>query len=557
MVQPSTKMARVSSSGRSAWSSRPTLHSTVARRVCCRWGRSTAPVPSASSDLASRPSRASGSSSRVRAAASSIANGTPSRRWQISTTAQALSSVRAKSPRTARARSTNSATAGEACSSGTDMVVGSAGSGSGGTGYTCSARSPSTVRLVARMATPPQRASSSSRSPAASSTCSRLSRTSSQAPSPSCSTRASGGASVPARSTPTARAMPASTSAGWVTPASGTNTAPAAKSVANRPPAANARRVLPIPPGPVRVTSRTSGQATRPATSSMAPSRPTSEVVARGSRRRPRPPGVPDGAGGDPGSAASVPAAAKRSLSSAARSSPTSRPSSLGVRKYREASEASWLMRSSSSARRGSRSGAGVLTYSSRGSAPRPGQLELLLQPRDLHARAGPPVALPVQPHEDITLGQVGPVEVLWGVRPRPSSNSTGVSRSAEMARETARRSAASSPCSPTMELTNTRRRRSGVRITTSARILRLLSSPVAPGQSGTSRLALAILSRSSSGRASVVAVLDQVTTALSPPRQWSRSRATGGVRSPGSRASRHVQSPRRPQATACGGVAS
>ena len=48
-----------------------------------------------------------------------------------------------------------------------------------------------------------------------------------------------------------------------------------------------------------------------------------------------------------------------------------------------------------------------------------------------------------------------------------PSSNITGVSRSAEMARETARRSSASSP---SVELTNTRSRRSGVRMTTSSR---------------------------------------------------------------------------------------
>ena len=46
-----------------------------------------------------------------------------------------------------------------------------------------------------------------------------------------------------------------------------------------------------------------------------------------------------------------------------------------------------------------------------------------------------------------------------------PTSNITGVSRNAEMARETARRSSASSP---SVELTNTRRRRSGVRMTSS-----------------------------------------------------------------------------------------
>jgi hypothetical protein len=44
-----------------------------------------------------------------------------------------------------------------------------------------------------------------------------------------------------------------------------------------------------------------------------------------------------------------------------------------------------------------------------------------------------------------------------------PSSNITGLSRSAETACETARRSPASSP---SVELTNTRKRRSGVRMT-------------------------------------------------------------------------------------------
>ena len=47
-----------------------------------------------------------------------------------------------------------------------------------------------------------------------------------------------------------------------------------------------------------------------------------------------------------------------------------------------------------------------------------------------------------------------------------PSSNITGVNRNTEMARDTARRSSANSP---SVELTNTRKRRSGVRITSSA----------------------------------------------------------------------------------------
>ena len=74
------------------------------------------------------------------------------------------------------------------------------------------------------------------------------------------------------------------------------------------------------------------------------------------------------------------------------------------------------------------------------------------------------PVPLPVQPDEHIALRQVRPVHLgAAGTAGPPASNITGVSRSAEIARETARRSSASSP---SVELTNTRRRRSGVRMT-------------------------------------------------------------------------------------------
>ena len=98
----------------------------------------------------------------------------------------------------------------------------------------------------------------------------------------------------------------------------------------------------------------------RPATSSMACSRPTSEVVATGSRRGPRDLVTAAGA-----RATGPLPAANRSLNSAARSSRTSRPSSAAVvnRRY----EASSRTLVNSSASRASRSGAGVLTYSSRG----------------------------------------------------------------------------------------------------------------------------------------------------------------------------------------------
>ncbi len=120
----------------------------------------------------------------------------------------------------------------------------------------------------------------------------------------------------------------------------------------------------------------------------MACSRPTSEVVPTGSRR-------------EPGAAAWLTPrerAANRSLSSVARSSRTSRPSSAGVRKLRY--EASVRMRASSSARRGSRSRRGRLDIQQ----PRQRlgrQLELVLQPRDLHRPYSPPnLSLPIHPRD-------------------------------------------------------------------------------------------------------------------------------------------------------------
>jgi hypothetical protein len=283
-VQPSVKTAAVSSSDRSPSSSRPTLHSTVARRVRCRSGRSTAPVPRASSEAASRASSAAGSNSRVRAAASSIASGRPSSRRQISATAAALFPVSVKPGRTAWARSTNSATADEAASSPNGTVAGPAGAlsgtGSGGTGYSRSAASPSTVRLVARIVTPRQRASSSASSPAALTTCSRLSRISSHRSPPNHSASACSGDPAPPRLAPTARATASSTRPGSVTAASGTNTTPAANRSPSRSPTATASRVLPIPPGPVSVTSR--AWPTAAAVCSRSLSRPMNEVTGNG-----------------------------------------------------------------------------------------------------------------------------------------------------------------------------------------------------------------------------------------------------------------------------------
>ena len=93
-LQPPAKTARRANSACSCAVSRPRLQSTVARRVRCRSGRSTGPVPRTSSRSASRSSSAVGGRTRNRAVASSMASGTPSRRRQISSTAVRVLVVR-------------------------------------------------------------------------------------------------------------------------------------------------------------------------------------------------------------------------------------------------------------------------------------------------------------------------------------------------------------------------------------------------------------------------------------------------------------------------------
>jgi hypothetical protein len=83
---------------------------------------------------------------------------------------------------------------------------------------------------------------------------------------------------------------------------------------------------LPTPPGPVSVTSRTSGLVTSAATSPMASSRPTSDVEPTGSERGPRT---------LPGAARAAELTVNRSLSNTARSLRTSRPSSADPLKVR------------------------------------------------------------------------------------------------------------------------------------------------------------------------------------------------------------------------------
>ena len=86
---------------------------------------------------------------------------------------------------------------------------------------------------------------------------------------------------------------------------------------------------MPMPPGPVRVTNRTSGDSSNADSSAMSSSRPINEVDGVGSERRGDRVSVTTGAA--EGAAVEGAAVANRSLRSSARSSRTSRPSSRVV----------------------------------------------------------------------------------------------------------------------------------------------------------------------------------------------------------------------------------
>jgi hypothetical protein len=128
-----------------------------------------------------RASKAIGEKSLIRAAANSIANGKPSKQWQISPTAGADSLVKVKSSFAALARSMKSRTAAQRESSAVDSVSDcnchSSGSARGGNGNSCSPRTRRSSRLVTRILRLGAAASRSATKGAAPRICSKLSST--------------------------------------------------------------------------------------------------------------------------------------------------------------------------------------------------------------------------------------------------------------------------------------------------------------------------------------------------------------------------------------------
>jgi hypothetical protein len=205
----------------------------------------------------------------------------PSSLRQTSATAPAFSSVSANSRAVSAARWQNRRTASECARSAAECGA-SLGSESDGTRQAASPGMRSRSRLVAsRQTFGHERSSASASAAQASIRCSQLSSTSSRRASRIWPTSAATGSSPARNWTPRARAVSPTTSAGSRIGASSTSRAPSAKCGSRRAASSRASRVLPLPPGPVRVSSR--APASRRSRSASSRSRPTKPVSWRGS----------------------------------------------------------------------------------------------------------------------------------------------------------------------------------------------------------------------------------------------------------------------------------
>ena len=175
----------------------------------------------------------------------------PGRR-QIAATSAALPGVTVKPGLTMAACCANSCAAAQAA---TSPAPASRGTSSGGTGCSCSPCRCSGRRDVASTTRPGAADSSAATTPAAPGSCSRLSRTSRACRSLRCPVTISAAGRVPLTSRQSARAFHITSASR--TAASGTKYTPCRKAAPSDDAAASASRVLPTPPVPVSVTSRT------------------------------------------------------------------------------------------------------------------------------------------------------------------------------------------------------------------------------------------------------------------------------------------------------------
>ena len=227
----------------------------VPRRVCCRDGRPASPAarPRLSP---SRASSAPAASSLTLEAASSIASGSPSSRPQMAAMSAALPAVKAKPGRTMAACWTNSRAAPHAA---TSAMHASRGTSSGGTGSSCSPCRCSGRRDVASTTRPGAAASSPAATPAAPVQLLQVIQHQQRPAIPQIPGHRVGGGPVTGRHPGRRRSAFHITSASR-TAASATKNTPCGKASSSDAAAASASRVLPTPPVPVSVTSRTPGR---------------------------------------------------------------------------------------------------------------------------------------------------------------------------------------------------------------------------------------------------------------------------------------------------------
>jgi hypothetical protein len=263
------------SGGRRSW-----LQAMAPRRVRWRAGRSREPPARSGRARSSRSRMSVGESRRSREAASSMANGKPSSWRQISMIAVAFPSLRAKFGSMAVARSTNRASAANLDSSSGERASAAWGTSRGGTGNSCSPWIRSGPRLVTRARTLGAPAMSVPTDGLASSTCSKLSSTSSVVRCRSSTWRASITGCGPRSPVPTVEAITLGTRCGSVMDASSTKNTPSGKRSMTSEAVRRASRVLPDPPGPVRVT--TLADSSKAWTCSSSCSRPTNDVSSVG-----------------------------------------------------------------------------------------------------------------------------------------------------------------------------------------------------------------------------------------------------------------------------------
>ena len=222
----------------------------------------------------------------------------PSRRRQMCATAATVPGASANPDRTADARSTNRRTASLPSTSSIAAVVSRLGRPSGGTTNTASPAMLSASRLVVSSRSSGASCSTASaRRAHATTRCSQLSRSSNRRRSRS---QASSVSSIDRP--PTAR-IPSVVAIAWGTRVSSwsdarfTSHTPSGNAPASSAARRSARRVLPVPPVPVSVTSRLAPSSLRTASSS--PSRPTNEVRSSGRCPDGRPPAGPAPGRGD------------------------------------------------------------------------------------------------------------------------------------------------------------------------------------------------------------------------------------------------------------------